>query len=125
MEKTIEQRTRAYRTLDFIEAHPDKHDQAFWIYREAISQPITLDLDLAVTECGTTACFAGWTVLLAGQQISARRTAMDRFGIPERAEGLLGLTIEEADELFWQADDLADVRKAVFEIFGPRPDGAL
>src|ERR1044072_1672642 len=41
----------AYEVLDYIEAHPEKHDQATYF-----------------NSCGTTACFAGWASLLSGDE---------------------------------------------------------
>ena len=128
MTKTLEQVTRAYGTLDFIEAHPDKHDQGSWVDRPDrrwLEGPANLDNALA--ECGTTACYAGWALLLAGRKIGEWTTpdALGSAMVPLEAARLLGLDSEEIYPLFFYAADLAEVRKAVFEIFGPRPDGAM
>lgn len=135
--KTIEQVTQAYAVLDFIEAHPDKHDQSRWIYSPTAEEipPGVIgpdevyagyDRDRVLNECGTTACYAGWYALLAGRVFSGYGHLLSggRQDVPRFAAKGLGLTPDEAYALFYDADDLADVRKAVFEIFGPRPDGA-
>ena len=49
------------RTLSWIEAHPDLHDPSQWM-------------------CGTTACFAGWTVLLEhGSTVLLEHGSTDRL----------------------------------------------
>lgn len=124
MTKTLEQRVRAYRVLDHIERNPHKHDQASWVNSTRRETAETM-----MNECGTTACFAGWTGLLAGAEYNGVGSWMMTNGQTYRAaalgSALLGLTEAEEDALFYDAQDIADVRKAVFEIFGPRPDGAL
>lgn len=127
MTKTPEQVRRAYETLDHIERHPEKHDQNWWLATSAVWKS-GFDAARAMNECGTTACTAGWTVLLAGETIHRGSVVYRSSGIAsveEAATELLGLTSEERCQLFFGADDLADVRKVVFEIFGPRPDGVL
>lgn len=89
----------AYRVLDHIDAHPEQWDQGTYI---------------AKAECGTVACFAGWTVLLSGEQpyfgrddewaetsyVSAGATVY----VSELAEELLGVSrfvpddVEDIDE---------------------------
>jgi hypothetical protein len=39
----------AWRVAEFIIDHPDQHDQEYWY-----------------SDCGTAACFAGWTTFLSG-----------------------------------------------------------
>lgn len=126
MPKTDEQTRRAYRVLDFIEAHPKKHDQTMWVNvtgRDVLPE--------AVDDCGTTGCVAGWTVLLEGLTIyhyDRVHNSSEWAGlglVPRVAADLLGLDDEEMHDLFYDAADLPEVRKAVTEIFGPRPDGAI
>lgn len=84
--------------MDHIEAHPDQHDQTMWI-----AQPTSID------NCGTTACFAGWSVLLHPKTVwnPAKgtltlpwiRNELDS-DLPGTAQELLGLTTLEADWLF-------------------------
>lgn len=125
MTKTPEQIRRAHEMLDHIEAHPESHDQNWWVMGPDGGEHTAAQV---LNECGTTACAAGWTVLLAGgvtdggQYVRMPGDPWSRF-IGLVATELLGLDLDEAHKLFHVADDLADVRKAVFEIFGPRPDG--
>jgi hypothetical protein len=123
MNKTVEEARRAYATLDFIEDHPDKHNQHTWVNRGIEANPIgSIDLHGVMESCGTTACYAGWTVLLNGESISGSNTVNGTVYL--RALDLLGLTPFEGHILFYASRDLAEVRKAVFEIFGPRPEPA-
>lgn len=107
----------AYLVLDHIDAHPDQWDQATW-------------------ECGTVACFAGWTVKLSGGSLE---DLTDRVGIltPLVIEGpaeIVGLEVDVAAELLLGYDsrafdeDLfdglntrADLDRIAEAIFGPRP----
>lgn len=125
MTKTVEQISRAYEMLDFIEAHPDAHDQNWWINHDKRITRAGLDAARALNTCGTTACAAGWTVLLAGGRfVSTWRVQLPDGGswrVEDAAAFLLGMGDSEAAALFRRARDLAEVRKAVFDIFGPRP----
>jgi hypothetical protein len=133
--KTLEEITRAYQVLDHIEAHPDLHDQDFWLHdsdsdrdRDAdLDGPVVVTAQDVMSGCGTTACYAGWTVLLAGKPIiDYSWTTAVRIGrVSDVAADLLGLDGREEQQLFHDAEDLADVRKAVADIFGPRPDNAI
>lgn len=118
MTKTVEQRRRAFQMLDVIEANPDKHDQSMWCFPHCSA----VTAESALSACGTTACGAGWTVLLAGLTIQSTMVVETGLRVSRQAADLLGLSLTEADDLFY-ADDLAGVRKVVNEIFGPRPDG--
>jgi hypothetical protein len=124
--KTEEQTARAVELWAFLTEHPDSHDQAWWILRFGVrdsqldaDEPLTAARALA--ECGTTACAAGWTALLAGG------TFYGKFGyMPDGSEGsayelgknLLGLDTLEADQLFYKSLTLDDVGKAIENIFG-------
>lgn len=125
----------AYKVLDYIEAHPEQHDQDEFLHasreldelfdrREFV--PVTTDV--VIQHCGTTACFAGWTALLSGKTLHASGNVRDDDGrtidIERAAADLLGIDQEAACDLFYGADDLGEVRDAVAEIFGPRPDAA-
>lgn len=121
--KTPEQVERAYEMLDHIERYPDSHNQNWWIMGVG-NPPKGRDAAQVLNSCRSTACAAGWTVLLAGGVLRDSRATMPdgrKVTIPDEAASLLGLDDVEADDLFWQARDLAEVRKAVFDIFGPRP----
>jgi hypothetical protein len=131
--KTPQQIERAYELLDFLKNHPDSHDQEHWLYRiaPAIGEPMTAAR--ALNECGTTACAAGWTVLLAGGEIVLHEGvpyALPTASVPGMLSGtsvhavasrLLGLTQREEDMLFWEARNFADVADVIEYIFGPQP----
>lgn len=98
---------RMEEVADYLEAHPEQHDQSIW-YR--------------VESCGTTGCVAGWTSFLSGARISEPDLKFHAFGVNvvldrDAAPGTyefghskvgietyarleLGLTSEEADYLF-------------------------
>lgn len=105
----------AYRVLDHIDAHPEEHRQTAWVDQDS---------------CGTTACFAGWACLLAGDQApppadcpSAMVFSPDGHlhGVFDRAQEHLGIDEETAEDLF-SGDHLAeDLAELVPQIFGPRP----
>jgi hypothetical protein len=100
----------AYKVLDHIDAHPESWDQGVWW-------------------CGSSGCYAGWTVALSGE---APTLDVD---IPQRAAQLLGFEDrEEMDRitddagednwLFYSENTREDLGRLVVEIFGPRPGGA-
>lgn len=101
-----------YRVLDHILTHPQQHSQ---------------DVYYAEGECGTVACFAGWTVLLSGYTLDDGYDGYDPTGKPvedldihDTAAELLGLTKDEAIHLFLETGD-TQVSAAVAVTFGPRP----
>jgi hypothetical protein len=87
--------------LAHIEQHPEQHDQGFWSMR---------------TDCGTTACAAGWTVLLyaPNERFSynsdgeASDFLMSSENIPDLARQLLGLNFVEQWALFYDANTTKD-----------------
>lgn len=134
----------AWRVLDYIEAHPERHNQSSWIdaTRAGMTDRV-VDRNDVEGSCGTTACFAGWTLLLSGatidledhmayNQVSAAwqgvaRFAADLLGISEAAApcGCSDCNDRPATRLFYRAETIEDLRKAVFDVFGPRPDGVI
>lgn len=95
--------------LDFITAHPEHHNQAVWAVPMAWLREL-YDESLVGT-CGTVACVAGWTCIMAGDELTSSDGSPEldhaisdsgaALEIPERAMRLLGLTKDEADELFY------------------------
>jgi hypothetical protein len=76
--------------LRHIEANPDEYDQNTWCsLRDAAHDQ---------SYCGTTACFAGWAVLLS-RDVS-EWAAPRQHDIRHEAQRLLGLTDYEAGTLF-------------------------
>jgi hypothetical protein len=116
----------AWRVLDHIDAHPEQHNQKSWV-----SRPDGAD-------CGTAACFAGWTCLLSGDkpawefqadEETDRVTVDGRYDdhVAYRAAGLLGIYYHGAElnrgHLFDPENDRLRLGELVADIFGPRPDG--
>jgi hypothetical protein len=118
----------AWRVFDAINENPAHFDMDNWV-RAPHDQPM-IGLDqLTSPECGTTACFAGWAVVLAGYQLTRDReivkaNRMVPTPLPILAANLLGLNDEQAEDLFY-VDNEDFSTELVAEIFGPRPDGAL
>lgn len=112
----------AYRVLDIARAHGEHFNMGDW-GDSPDGSPINLD-DLTRPDCGTTACLAGWTVALAGYRIDSHATAYDVHGnvvggVAEMAGDMLGLSEDEADDLFYESTE--GVGRKVAELFGPRP----
>lgn len=120
----------AYKVLDHIDAHPEQHNQSDFVRR---STPAWL-LSAEGIPCGTTACFAGWTVLLTGRTIYLGSTMPkveidgDLVEVDDVAARLLGLGHRgldgDAHRLFYEARTREDLGRLVAEIFGPRPHPA-
>jgi hypothetical protein len=113
------------KVADTIEKHPDNFDMGQW-YRHSAWRKQHYG-------CGTVACIAGWTVICAYGQDKVMFT--DSFvrvkdvdsgagtgisaPVPNVAQQLLGLTDEQADELFyvprWPEEycDRGDLSRAV------------
>lgn len=108
----------AYRVLDHIDADPETWNQEWWF---------------TVTECGTAACFAGWACTLSGDRpdigkrglyFSTVFTAHGLYAdVAARACDLLGITAEDADDLFDPRNTREDLDRLVEKFFGPRPAG--
>lgn len=103
-------------TLAHIEAHPEEWKQASW-------------------HCGTTACFAGHAAILDGGEwedahsdmLLARDDDPREFvydgnpaviDIEDRARWILGLTNDQAAELFEGRNSLDDLREQVAKLTG-------
>lgn len=89
------------RTMQFINEHPEKHDQTNY--------------------CGTKQCFAGWAVALEGWRVVDYAPAIvERDGmyesVPALAQYLLGLTNEEAFTLFLGFHSRADLELMVKDL---------
>lgn len=142
--------------FNHILAHPSTHRQATWgvINKKALEQAEGTDaspeywdnrpgkvIDPTKVDCGTVACFAGWTVTLAGDKIllpywlfntdgSIDVEEVDGWGqdipvnqvvtddnqattIAARAQELLGLNYDQADTLFSASNTVEDLRRGV------------
>lgn len=95
---------RLRKVLEYLTEHPEEHDQGIWI-----ASPY-------YTGCGTTACVAGHVVLADGWAPDYRIAYPEycvKDGKTRRiahvAEALLGLRPEQAAQLFWATNELADL----------------
>jgi hypothetical protein len=94
--------------LTFLAAHPERHDQNFWLKKR---------------DCGTVACLAGWAVLRNGYvehyapEIPDFFRGVYRSDDPHQelrhvsyvAEEVLGLTPDEGARLFDEQNTLTDL----------------
>lgn len=109
----------AYKVLDLALANSAHLDMDQW------SSGLVDLSDLTAQGCGTTACYAGWTAAHAGYKVHISGNLYDASGdhaassVETFAARLLGITDEQADDLFYVDED--DLPDAVAEIFGPRP----
>lgn len=99
-----------WKVYDHIVAHPEEHNQSLFAYRG---------------ECGTTFCFAGHTALIARPDLhySFRDGAcvghlVDDSGMFARsssrvAQEALGLSNDEADDLFYGAETADQIRDLI------------
>jgi hypothetical protein len=110
----------AWRVLDHIDVHPEQWNQGLYIGK---------------AECGTVACFAGWTVLLSGarpvygvfNETATIEVDDRRLSVAEYAEELLGVSrwanedTEDEWDLFYEGNTRDDMESLVGQMFGPRP----
>lgn len=84
--------------MAFIKIHPERWNQQRWSQR---------------TECGTTYCLAGWTVLLGFDADWSQHHDFDSYQaedlVYDMARDLLGLTEGQAYELFYFIDGTGPV----------------
>lgn len=123
-EKNVE---LARKVREHTRMYPDLLDMDTWIDKggalddeESHWGPVG-DVENAVA-CGTTACFAGWTVVIAGLGVHGTSTIHNSDGtfdsVERAAVRLLGIDHMDAGRLFMcDVEDLDDV---LFEIFGER-----
>jgi hypothetical protein len=122
----------AYRVLDHIDAHPEQHDQSDFVRRPAGTSSLTAES----MPCGTTACFAGWTVLLSGYTLDfgyqhwptveddGRRVDVDDLAAELLGIGTRGVIDDAPHALFYEARNRDELADQIEEIFGPRPHPA-
>lgn len=124
MAPTPAQIDRLRRELEFLTAHPERHDQGTW-YR--LPRPEAVDAEPGTDwTCGTSGCLAGWTALHADYQpwVDKRGYVADdarvvRPGpgpayerlvdVHDLARDLLGLTDRQANLLFGGDNALRDL----------------
>lgn len=107
MRNTPETRAEAQRVLDFIMENPEQHDQTAWW--SALSRGSRRVADARDNICDTTLCIAGTAVYLQEgvEGLRERYDAFFRSGptLPERAADILGLSLDERNNLFLCMDN--------------------
>lgn len=96
--------------VTYMKLHPETWSQEKWAHR---------------TDCGTTHCFAGWTVTLAtGLEWTEFDLSLHQVNVPATAAKFLGLGLEEAGSLFYftgvvdtDSDGEFTLRRPTFEEF--------
>lgn len=120
------------RVMEQIEKEPDRWNQSYWLM-DYPRQRATDDDGSIIINCETAFCFAGWAATLeggkwmTGGELLAEQADID-WGTSvytehyhgrnlvsafDRAARLLGLTDDQADELFYSNNTIADLRQIV------------
>lgn len=116
---------RAYYVLDMIRAHPHAVNMRWWVAKSdwpTLDKVTLADLTQQEPGCGTTACFAGWTVLLDGYKVVDNDQAVrgnTYRDVYDLAADLLGIGPADTDLLFYCHED--DLARIVEQAFGPDP----
>lgn len=115
------------KTLDYIRANPDEHDQSEWA---------------KTTDCGTTMCFAGTAVFLSGGMFvwndSQQAAGVHTGSLPEEARGetdvtdieeaalvLLGMDSRQGSRLFYGCVNLRDLEETVEDLVREESETAI
>lgn len=98
----------AQKVLDHIEAHPERHDQHRWV-----DNPY---------DCGTSACLAGWTVLLNAQEgelpADTRVRLAHELSVDGNWESVAAkLLLGDEFEPEWLTRDVSEQQEALHEAF--------
>lgn len=113
----------AYEVLDLIKASPEALDMNDWVGRveDRWDDPTPVTFG-ELNDCGTKACFAGWTVLHRGYGINPSVATVVETGelVPDMAQQLLNLNNFDAFTLFNLTGD-DDLEDRIHEVFGPDP----
>lgn len=100
MRSTLETRETAQAALDYIEAHPEQHEQNNW-WTVAGADRFPAD---SYNICDTTMCVAGTAVWVKEGMDGMRRCALGiGTGFEKSGREYLGLSVREADALFYRA----------------------
>lgn len=86
--------------------HPEQHNQGCF-YTNYDSSP--------VTDCGTSACAAGWTIALEGLTAKSAQKDSDK-SLSTIAREILGLSSREATDLFFDTLDEDDPETAAIKL---------
>ncbi len=91
------------KVMTHINDHPDVHDQEVWTVNPDYYDPSNIE------NCGTAACFAGWTCLLSGY------TSRD-VEVESKAVELLGIEWDDAGVLFHSDNTREDLNLMVKDL---------
>lgn len=96
---TTQQEELYNRVIEHILEEPKRIDMCDWVVPQSCVKGGRLP------ECGTVACFAGWTVAIANNW-DYETLIQKRFSISSMAEEALGITRQQAVTLFgaWPSD---------------------
>jgi hypothetical protein len=111
--------------METIEDNPEHWKQNSWAFAGHSAV-----MDLNYPPCGTSGCAAGWATMLCGVKLRSdfallgdpyhlRRTIAG-YSVASEAADLMGLTSQEADELFDGGNSLADLRRIASVIAAKR-----
>lgn len=83
------------------------------------AEPQTFDMATVLNECGTVGCIMGQAIMLfdRARLEKARKVQLIGLGAPSLARELLGLSEDDAQELFY-AESLDVIDDGVFEEYG-------
>lgn len=90
-------------------APDDLWDQGDWGSDRIKRDPITGEYH----RCGTTACFAGWSLVLMGENPIMRERKLSDLSVEDRAQELLGLSDSQAAHLFYTVNNIHTLRERV------------
>lgn len=120
---TPEQIASAWATLDLALAHKRAFDMDMWVYMPARRANRRVDLNDLTSECGTTACFAGWHAARHGYKVwqggLAIKDGVGDIYCDTFTRKDLGLNFLDGDKIFSCEND--DIEQRIEDEFGPRP----
>lgn len=126
-------RERAEAVFNFINTHPDVHDQDYYVSDGPDAHDLTIESLTPESEdfCGTTMCIAGTAAFLQAGSMKGVQDLVNQYDDwGECGADLLGLDHREADAIFNDMDEtraLQKLKKVVVgeplndaDLYGPR-----
>lgn len=117
----------AYAAMDAALLNRRHFDMDSWCDGAAVVDLASLTAPAKRGSCGTTACLAGWAVVLSGYRVNARAAVIAADSgeivaadIQSFAAELLGITYAQSEDLFFVDND--EIEDEVAAMFGPRPN---
>lgn len=122
VDPTLRGRALAKRVVETIELFPEKHEQDIWVGVPLVEDGETVlnwngyiqaTPEQVIESCGTSACLAGWSVLLTGhtynrgrvEGVPSKCTCCGDAAVEEYAAELLELDYQQADNLFMDMNE--------------------